>query len=265
MLWRPMTAGEDAFLCIYRAIGRHIEFTMPQPLTLDFLVCETSFREFMRLVATLELFLRSLRGSISLYRVIGHLPPLDFGKRLHREEDLPRTLYDDRKFCELMKRAAQISTQQRPCPRSIAKDVRDASNNCYMCDVLLTRKSGDRNEATLDHLWPLSLGGESNEGNLIAACRDCNEKRKNSVTWAWGPVQSTYYQHLPTISPNVDLRFSLAMARLMTEASGQRTGDGLATLKAAAVRISPLFPAIKITDDRHRVYFELFRHVMVAA
>jgi hypothetical protein len=103
-------------------------------------------------------------------------------------------------------------------------------------------------------------GGESIEPNLIAACKQCNSKRDNSITWAWGPVQSTDYRHQLGVGPNILLRISLAMAKLMLEASGQRDGRK-STLKEAAIQNFPLFPNIDIKDGRHRTYFELLDDV----
>ena len=59
MLWRPATPGEEVFLTLYSVAGKHIDISVPEPNTLDFLVSESSFREFARLVATLELFHRA--------------------------------------------------------------------------------------------------------------------------------------------------------------------------------------------------------------
>ncbi len=30
----------------------------------------------------------------------------------------------------------------------------------------------------MDHIVPLARGGESNKGNIVPACRDCNQKKK---------------------------------------------------------------------------------------
>jgi hypothetical protein len=266
MLWRPVTAGEEAFLVVYATAGRHVAIEMPHHLAPDFLVSTALFTEFTRLVATLELFLRSLRSAIFLYDTLSILDPREFGKRISRQDDLPRELYADRRFCELIKRAAGISARAKPCPPSMARRVLESAAACYICGVVLTGRSSARSHPTIDHLWPLSLGGESVEGNLISACRDCNEKRKLSITWAWGPVQSTYYRHISGISPPTDLRLSLGMARLMAEASGRwREQHKLLTLKEAANNIAPLCPAFQFADDRHRVYFELLQHVGVTA
>lgn len=260
MLWKPVTAGEEVFLRVYETMGRHIHLTVNEPLTLDFLVSEHSFQEFTRLSATIEVFIRGLRGAMHLLPGLGHIAPLDFAKRLVREDCVSSTLIGDRKFCEALKQAAQIGSQAKQAPDALASAVKDSSPSCYMCGVTLDRIEGSRNRATVEHLWPLSLGGASIQGNLIAACEDCNTKRGHSVTWAWGPVQSTDYRHKPGTNLEIALRLSLASARLMDHASGLGKGRRL-TLKEAALKSMPLFPMIDINDERHRVYFELFDRV----
>jgi 5-methylcytosine-specific restriction endonuclease McrA len=260
MLWRPATQGELTFLTIYEVIGRYISVDVPAPLTLDFLVNEHSFQDFARLHATIEIFVRCTRAAAFLQPQINHLSAQEFGKQLAKLGYLSRHLSSDRRFCELVKQTARISVEAKPAKLAVAKEIRESASVCYMCGVKLMQSGGGRNQATTEHLWPLSLGGESIESNLIGACQDCNEKRENSITWAWGPVQSTDYRHSHGKNPNVNLRISLAMAKLMMEASGERRA-GQTTLKEAALQHLPLFPTLSIKDDRHRVYFELLDEV----
>ncbi len=51
---------------------------------------------------------------------------------------------------------------------------------CYYCD----RKVG-RTQLTMDHVVPLSRGGRSTKGNLVAACKDCNNKKKYLLPIEW--------------------------------------------------------------------------------
>ncbi|MBB4423886.1 5-methylcytosine-specific restriction endonuclease McrA [Bradyrhizobium sp. CIR48] len=267
MLWRPMTYGERAFLHIYEALGRHVSVDASFGATLDFLVNERSFQEFAKLHATIETFIRCMRAAVYLQPEIGHLAPTDYGKQLGKRGYVPRSLSSDRRFCELLKQTAIISFEAKAAPPAVAKDIKDGTSDetsrCYLCGIKLTKAGPQRSRPTVEHLWPLSLGGESIEANLIAACEDCNTKRANSITWAWGPVQSTDYRHDPKINPDVQLRISLAMAKLMLEASGERRG-GRCSLKQAALRLAPLFPNLDIKDGRHRVYFELLDEVRKA-
>lgn len=227
---------------------------------MDFLYSERSFLEFACLHATIETFIRAIRAAVFVYMELNHLPATEFGKRLAQRGYLSRSLSDDRRFCESLKQATRVSIEDKSASPGVAKKVRESSGHCYMCGIAVRPTGSGRDQVTIDHLWPLSLGGESIEENLIVACQDCNEKRENSITWAWGPVQSTDYRHQQGKSPNVRLRVSLGMARLMLEASGERAGRKL-TLKQAALRQAPLFPNLEISDARHRVYFELLDDV----
>lgn len=48
---------------------------------------------------------------------------------------------------------------------------------CYYCG-----KKVPPGELTMDHIVPLSRGGKSTKGNIVPACKECNNKK------------STYYQ-----------------------------------------------------------------------
>jgi HNH endonuclease len=58
---------------------------------------------------------------------------------------------------------------------------------CYYCDFPMWRQSLvsvpaelRRFECTAEHLVPASQGGEEDEGNIVAACRFCNQTRHKS-------------------------------------------------------------------------------------
>jgi 5-methylcytosine-specific restriction endonuclease McrA len=35
----------------------------------------------------------------------------------------------------------------------------------------------------MDHLVPLIRGGRSNKGNLVPACKDCNNRKQNKLAF----------------------------------------------------------------------------------
>lgn len=260
MLWTPTTQGEDTFLYAYEHFGRHLKLDARHPYSLDFLYSESLFLEFARLHASLEIFIRALRGAAFALPQMGHLDPVPFGKHLAKQGYVSSDLIAHRKFCEHLKLAAKVSFDARPVSLALAKRIREEIGRCYMCGRQLTQRGDGVDRATVEHLWPLSLGGRSDEANLIAACRKCNQGRENSVTWAWGPVQATDYKNDSARNPTMPLRVSLAIARLMEKAAG-RDGRGKLTLKQAAMAAAPLFPTIGFGDVRHRTYFELLEHV----
>ena len=51
---------------------------------------------------------------------------------------------------------------------------------CHYCN----RQVGARN-LTMDHLVPLSRGGKSKKGNLVPACKTCNNKKKYLLPIEW--------------------------------------------------------------------------------
>jgi len=40
-------------------------------------------------------------------------------------------------------------------------------------------------ELTMDHIVPLIRGGQSTRGNVVPACKDCNNKKKHMLPIEW--------------------------------------------------------------------------------
>lgn len=55
-----------------------------------------------------------------------------------------------------------------------------AAGVCYYCG----RKVGFVN-LTMDHVLPLSRGGRSTRDNLVPCCKECNNRKKGSLTIEW--------------------------------------------------------------------------------
>ncbi|TGK07672.1 HNH endonuclease [Leptospira semungkisensis] len=68
--------------------------------------------------------------------------------------------------------------------RQIAKDLRKtpwwkkkkADGICHYCG-----KKFSPDELTMDHLIPLAKGGKSIKANLVPACKECNNAKKNKL------------------------------------------------------------------------------------
>lgn len=60
-----------------------------------------------------------------------------------------------------------------------------ASGICYYC-----QQHFPPTELTMDHLIPLVRGGKSTKGNLVPACKECNNKKKYALPWEWGYEQA---------------------------------------------------------------------------
>ena len=51
---------------------------------------------------------------------------------------------------------------------------------CVYCGEILPGE-----KLTLDHVQPRMRGGDQSEGNLVAACRDCNTEKGSAPAWAF--------------------------------------------------------------------------------
>jgi 5-methylcytosine-specific restriction endonuclease McrA len=57
-----------------------------------------------------------------------------------------------------------------------------AAGVCHHCG-----KTFPPHELTMDHLVPLVRGGRSTKGNLVPACKDCNNKKKHQLPFEFEP------------------------------------------------------------------------------
>ncbi len=51
---------------------------------------------------------------------------------------------------------------------------------CHYC-----RMEVGRENLTMDHVVPLSRGGRSTKGNIVACCKDCNNRKKYLLPVEW--------------------------------------------------------------------------------
>ncbi len=51
---------------------------------------------------------------------------------------------------------------------------------CYYCG-----KKFPPSELTMDHIVPIIRGGKSTKGNLVTACKECNNKKKHMLPIEW--------------------------------------------------------------------------------
>lgn len=51
---------------------------------------------------------------------------------------------------------------------------------CYYCQTAISRT-----EVTMDHIVPISRGGRSTAGNLVPACKTCNEQKRSLTPMEW--------------------------------------------------------------------------------
>jgi hypothetical protein len=255
MLWKPATVGEELFLCLYTGLGHPIELKGALGADLSFLVSESGFVDAVRLVATLEIFTRCIRRARLFFVTESHNRASTLGAILRKEFELPLNFSEDRKFCELAKLAGQIA-EEKIRNKNIERAAMGRGRLfCYLCGQELATKGHFGKKLTIEHVWPISLGGETSEGNLLPACEACNSHRGHTISWATGPLHSTYLSS--DEKPSRDLKLSLALARLVRKA---RSGHGpLLTLKQAALKLHPLVEQLKVPPGSRHLYFEIFQ------
>ena len=57
---------------------------------------------------------------------------------------------------------------------------RVAKGRCHYCGRSIPPK-----ELTMDHVVPITRGGQSKKGNVVPACKECNTKKKQLLPMEW--------------------------------------------------------------------------------
>lgn len=55
-----------------------------------------------------------------------------------------------------------------------------AEGRCYYCG-----KEFPARELTMDHIVPIIRGGKSTKGNMVPACKECNNRKKHMLPIEW--------------------------------------------------------------------------------
>ena len=252
MLWKPVTSGEELFLKIHESTGGALRLESDIDPDFESLISATDFADFVKLAATVEVFSRCVRDARRYLEVDESASSAAISKELRTKVALPMRLWHDQRFGELA-RLVGLSAIRKQRDKGVERAaIAAVAAVCYMCGASLDRKKGRANTYTIEHIWPISYGGDTIEENLLPACADCNSKRGSMLSWVAGPVISTYL-HVNEKIPNA-LKLSLGLARMLHFAvSGQKPK----TLKDAALACQPLMVDLKLEPDRHHLYFEL--------
>jgi len=80
----------------------------------------------------------------------------------------------DKNEIDRQKQRARKLRQSAWWQRKVSKGI------CYYCG-----RHVDPGELTMDHIVPLIRGGKSTKGNLVPACKDCNNKKKYLLPIEW--------------------------------------------------------------------------------
>lgn len=69
---------------------------------------------------------------------------------------------------------------------------RCAKGVCFYCG-----RTTPARQLTMDHIVPLARGGRSTKGNVVPACKDCNNRKKSLLPMEW----DAYLEALKKRSP----------------------------------------------------------------
>jgi 5-methylcytosine-specific restriction enzyme A len=61
--------------------------------------------------------------------------------------------------------------------------------SCYYCANFLAK-----DQITMDHVIPISRGGKSTQGNIVMACRSCNQAKESMTIMEWDEYLSRLKQ-----------------------------------------------------------------------
>lgn len=84
--------------------------------------------------------------------------------------------------------ALDLSEEDTRRERQKARDLRMsqwwkrrcAKGVCYYCG-----RPSPQKELTMDHIVPVARGGKSTKGNLVPACKECNNAKKQLLPMEW--------------------------------------------------------------------------------
>ena len=84
--------------------------------------------------------------------------------------------------------AYDLSQEDLKRERNRARELRDsqwwkrrqAKGICHYCG-----RSCLPRELTMDHIVPVSRGGKSTKGNVVACCKECNNAKKQLLPMEW--------------------------------------------------------------------------------
>lgn len=87
-----------------------------------------------------------------------------------------------------------ISEQDIKREKEKARQLRQSSwwmrkiqkGECHYC-----RRYVGKADLTMDHVLPLSRGGKSKKGNIVPACKECNNKKKYLLPVEWAEYLET--------------------------------------------------------------------------
>ncbi len=109
----------------------------------------------------------------------------------------------------------------------------------------------------IDHIIPVSYGGDNNIDNLITACRHCNRKKRNNLVMI--SLEPAYWRYLISKEKNIDVVFLMKIAQALGTTIAYLVGEtdnpALTMPSMSNVVIQTNAPSRKITSEPGRLSF----------
>lgn len=257
--WKPETPGERLFMFIYSYVADNTRDLLDES---TWVVSVEGFNELGRMAVAMELTHRCLAAAVDMADILQHVAPITIMQRLRlaigiRQQQVLQHLAQETRLAALASLGADM-------PNDTVKTqlYADWGRKCCWCGRITSSAAGTLKgmKSSVEHLWPMYLGGTSDVANLAVACEACNNFRRHGYTWAWFAVQSFY--DIPDSNSSVSKEWQLALAlhRLMKVAAGKVPihGTDPMSIKEAAKALGAAIPKIDFpAHDRNRyTYFE---------
>jgi 5-methylcytosine-specific restriction endonuclease McrA len=260
--WLPETDGERLFMVAYQIAAPCVPALFEGQ---SWVVSPEGIAEACRLSAAMEITHRCLNEGVDLFTANPHGSVDSMVHRLrlvigmHQMGDLTLRVAQASRLASL----AYINRQLTPQTKNLVHQTEKAF--CCWCGNSTVRSKGAANheKATVEHLWPEFLGGNSAIENLAIACYKCNTARQHAFTWAWFPTASINEMLDANGAIPREVELSIALHRLIKVASGQTPySKDRTTLKNAMRLLNGAIPKLNMHINKRFTFFEILQNSM---
>jgi 5-methylcytosine-specific restriction endonuclease McrA len=128
--------------------------------------------------------------------------------------------------------------------------------NCYLCANTLDARVSQEDPlyATVEHIWPKSIGGDSIERNLLPACHSCQDVTKDTMSWEWFNVHNLVLPPTPSAAALGAITKKAKVAKHFMHAADLADEENL-TMKDALLRLGRVKDPLTYIDRRLPVTF----------
>jgi 5-methylcytosine-specific restriction endonuclease McrA len=257
--WRTETPGERLFLMAYDIVTTTAQ---PSIAAQTWMVSSHGLAEFFRLVVAMELTHRCLNASVEIMQVMPHASAEAVLRELRTSVQLYGPGRQIKEVAEQSRLAAIAYTESKTSDGTKNAVHRESRNYCCWCGTHTSRGQSPEkfDQATIEHLWPIFLGGTSDLENLTIACKSCNEDRQHAFTWAWFALQAMNEKLDSNESLPGPIRLALGLHRLLIVAGGQTKISRMpVSLKDASKILRGAIPTITLQKDKRYTFFEILQ------